>query len=54
LGLIELIDAYEMAGNQLYRLSETLNQAHQDAPAPSASKAPAASAAPTTTETGRI
>jgi Na+/phosphate symporter len=46
LGLIELIDAYEMAGNQLYRLSETLNQAHQDAPA-----APAAS---TTTETGRI
>jgi hypothetical protein len=54
LGLIELIDAYEMAGNQLYRLSETLHQAHQDALAPSASKAPAASGAPTTTETGRI
>jgi Na+/phosphate symporter len=51
LGLIELVDAYEMAGNQLYRLAETLDQAHREGSAPS----PARLSSPptTTTETGR-
>jgi Na+/phosphate symporter len=51
LGLIELIAAYETAGNQLYRLAETLDQAHREGSAPSPAQL---SSPPTaTTETGR-
>jgi Na+/phosphate symporter len=51
LGLIELIAAYEMTGNQLYRLAEALDQAHREGSAPSPSQL--SSPPTTTTETGR-